>query len=218
MEPVTAPLALGKAVHHAIETLIKGSDVQNAIIEGYAACDFHQQVSLKELSMLVKRAPVATNMGETEVYFRLPLFDAPNAPVIQGYIDLVQKGRLMDWKTNWWAFHVLDNEQTALYAWALSKLQKTDMVEGSLYFLRYQKESKHFFDIAEMEKARVWAADLAREILGKLELLDFLPERYGDIFPYRPSRSCSHCPFALACHKDLKTQKGEDFIANFAKE
>lgn len=217
MEPVTPPLALGKAVHRGIEALINGLDVQNAIMEGYAACDFHPEISLNELSRLVKRAPVAKNMGETEVYFRLPLFHSPNAPEIQGYIDLVQKGKLVDWKTNWRPFHVLANEQPALYAWALSRLQKTNLVEGSLYFLRHKKESKHFFDTAEMEKARKWAAGLADEILKRLELLDFLPEMAGDIFPYRPSHACSHCPFTIKCHEDLKTKRGVDIIANPGK-
>ena len=100
-EHVTAPLALGKAVHQSIESLIKGSDYKNAIMEGYVACDFHPEVSFKEISNLVENAPVAKNMGETEVYFRFPLSDSSNAPQLQGYIDLVQAGKVLDWKTNW---------------------------------------------------------------------------------------------------------------------
>src|SRR3954468_18466697 len=73
-ERLTAPLALGKAVHQSIESLIKGSDYKNAIMEGYAACDFHPKVSFKGISNLVENAPVAKNIGETEVYFRFPLY------------------------------------------------------------------------------------------------------------------------------------------------
>ena len=200
-ERVTKPLALGKAVHQSIESMIKGSDYKHAIIEGYAACDFHPEVSFKEISNLVENAPVFKNMGETEVYFRFPLSDSPNAPQLQGYIDLVQDGRLVDWKTNWRSYGVLENHQVGLYAWALSKLQKTDLVEGSLYFLRYKQESKYFFSSIEMEQAKTWALHLAEEINSKLVLLDIMPEKANEIFPYKPSGACSHCPFVLQCYQ-----------------
>jgi hypothetical protein len=202
---VTAPLALGKAVHHAIESIIKGIDLQTAIIEGYAACDFHPEVSFKEISHLVENAPVFKNMGDTEVYFCFPLSDTPNAPKIQGFIDLVQDGKLVDWKSNWRTYGVLDNHQVGLYAMALSKIQKKEWIEGSLYFLRYKQEKKYFFSPLEMEQGRTWALRLAEEINFKLQLLDIMPEKVKEIFPYAPSFSCSHCPFVLRCYQDNQT-------------
>lgn len=202
---VTAPLALGTAVHHSIESIIKGIDFQNAILEGYAACNFHLEVSFKEISNLVKNAPVFKNMGETEVYFRFPLSDSLNAPQLQGYMDLVQEGKLVDWKSNWRTYGVLDNHQVGLYAWALSKIQKREWIEGSLYFLRYRQENKCFFSPIEMEQARTWALRLAEEIHFKLQLLDIMPEKGKEIFPNVPSSACSHCPFVLRCYRDNKT-------------
>lgn len=206
-ESLTAPLALGKAVHRSIESLIKGSDYKNAIMEGYAACDFHSEVSFKEISNLVENAPVAKNMGETEVYFRFPLSDSSKAPQLQGYIDLVQAGKVLDWKTNWRRYDVLDNHQIGLYAWALSKIQKKELIEGSIYFLRYKQESKYFFSPLEMEQSKMWALRLAEEINFKLYLLDIMPEKVNEIFQYGPSSACGHCPFVLRCYRENKNPK-----------
>lgn len=206
-ERLTAPLALGKAVHQSIESLIKGSDYKNAIMEGYAACDFHPEVSFKEISNLVENAPVAKNMGETEVYFRFPLSDSLNAPQLQGYIDLVQAEKVLDWKTNWRSYDVLDNHQVGLYAWALSKIQKKEWIEGSIYFLRYKQESKYFFSPLEMEQSKTWALRLAEEINFKLYLLDIMPEKVHEIFHYEPSGACGHCPFVLRCYRENKNPK-----------
>ncbi|WP_394237418.1 PD-(D/E)XK nuclease family protein [Niallia oryzisoli] len=203
-ECVTAPLALGKAVHQSIESLIKGSDYKNAILDGYAACDFHREVSFKEIFKLVENAPVVKNMGETEVYFRCPLSDSPNSPQLQGYIDLVQDGRLVDWKTNRKTYDILGNHQVGLYAWALSKIQKKEWIEGSIYFLRYKQERKYFFSPLEMEQAKIWALRLAEEIKSKLVLLDIMPEKVNEIFSYTPSGACGHCPFVLYCFRDNK--------------
>lgn len=202
---VTAPLALGKAVHRSIESIIKGTGFQEAIIEGYAVCDFHTGVSFKEISNLVKNAPVFKNMGETEVYFCFPLSDTPNSPQLQGYIDLVQDGKFVDWKSNWRTYGVLENHQLGLYAWALSKIQQKEWIEGSLYFLRYKQEKKYFFSLLEMEQARAWAMHLAEETHFKLQLLDIMPEKRKEIFPFSPSYACSHCPFVLDCYRDHKT-------------
>jgi hypothetical protein len=203
---ITKPLALGKAVHKSIEAFINGMPLKEAIFEGYSECDFHPAVSISEIAELVKRAPVTKNMGETEVYFRLPLFNSPNAPKFQGYIDLVQGNRLKDWKTNWKSYAVNDNHQVGLYAWAISKLKKYEFVEGSLYFLRFKQESKYFFNKNDMDRSRKWALELANEINFKREMLDLLPEQANDLFPIKPSSACSHCPFAFECYLDNQTE------------
>ncbi|WP_047980644.1 PD-(D/E)XK nuclease family protein [Ornithinibacillus contaminans] len=198
----TSFLALGKAVHKAIESIIKGISFEEAIIEGYSECDFHPDVSIEEISKLVKNASATKNMGETEIYFRLPLSNSPNAPEIQGYIDLVKGNRLEDWKTNWKMYDVNDNHQIGLYAWALHQLKGYDLIEGSLSFLRYKKESKYFFSEVDMENAKQWALNLANEINFKLQMLDIFPEKLDELFPDIPSSSCEYCPFVLRCYKD----------------
>ena len=199
---ITKPLALGKAVHKSIEAIINGLPVKEAVFEGYSVCDFHPEVSINEIAELVRRAPVTKNMGETEFYFRIPLFNSPNAPKIQGYIDLVQGNRLKDWKTNWKSYGVNENHQVGIYAWALSKLKGYEMVEGSLYFLRFKQESKYFFDENDMNQSRLWALKLANEINFKREMLDICPEKANDLFLIKPSSACSYCPFAFECYLD----------------
>ena len=97
---------------------------------------------MEELSDLVSHAPIQ-NMGETEIHFQLPLSDEKSSPIIQGYIDLVSPdgSRIVDWKTNRVRYDVRDNHQVGLYAWAIGQLRNQSYVEGSLFFLRFSRES-----------------------------------------------------------------------------
>lgn len=201
-EPITQPLALGKAVHKAIEDKINGVTHKESVLNGYMEADFHEEISHKEISDLVGNAPMQSNMGETEVYFKLPLSDEANTPIIQGYIDLYSpNGAITDWKTNRIAYDVMDNKQLALYSWAISQIKGINSVEGILYFLRFRRGSKHIFTVEDMEEAREWALDKANEINKKLVLADILPNEYKKLFPANPSRICKHCPFAWDCIK-----------------
>ncbi|QKY69413.1 PD-(D/E)XK nuclease family protein [Lentibacillus sp. CBA3610] len=209
-EPVTQPLALGKAVHQAIDDKINGLSHEEAVLNGYAAADFHKELKQQEISELVDRAPIQLNMGETEMYFKLPLADEANAPEIQGYIDLYEDGIITDWKTNRVSYNITANKQLALYAWAISQIEDLKTVKGVLNFLRFKKESSHTFTVDDMEKARKWALELAKEINEKEGLLKIQPHDYKKLYPAKPSRLCSHCPFAKSCIKinDIETPLG----------
>ena len=161
-EPTTYPLALGKGVHKAIEDKIKGVSHSEAVLNGIIEADFHPEVTLKELSDLVSRAPILENIGETEIHFQIPLSDEKSAPIIQGYIDLVSTGgsRIVDWKTNRVRYGVRDNHQVGLYAWAVGQLKSQSTVESSLFFLRFKRESKHVFN-RDMARSRQWALGVA---------------------------------------------------------
>ncbi|KRG16870.1 hypothetical protein ACA29_03050 [Lederbergia galactosidilytica] len=158
-EPTTLPLALGKAVHKAIENKINGIKHSEAILNGLIEADFHKEVTAEDVSFLTERANVQPGMGKTEIYFKLPLESSENAPLLQGYIDVVaNKGKaIMDWKTNRVPFHVLDTHQAGLYAWAMGELYNTSYVVGTLYFLRFKKRSSHCFTPFDMDNARLWA-------------------------------------------------------------
>ncbi|WP_382391922.1 RecB family exonuclease [Lentibacillus juripiscarius] len=202
-EPMTQPLALGKAVHKAIEDKINGIPHQESILNGYAEANFHEELTQSEIADLVEKAPVQSAMGDTETYFKLKLADEANAPQLQGFIDLIQpNGRITDWKTNRVPYKTLDNHQLALYAWVVSQLKGLHSVEGCLYFIRFRKESNHVFTPEEMEQARQWALDTANEINGRLALLKSHPDNAGMLFPAHPSKLCRHCPFAWECLKN----------------
>ncbi|HET7658424.1 MAG TPA: PD-(D/E)XK nuclease family protein [Bacillales bacterium] len=200
-EPVTKPLALGKAVHKAIELVIKGKTVDQAVLTGWLEADLHPDVTQMEIKELLQNAPVQPGMGETEVYFRLPLSDSLGAPELQGYMDLITGDSLVDWKTNWAMYDVLGTHQVGLYAWALQQLKKIPVVKGRLHFLRFKRSSEHLFSRADMEKARKWALHWATEIENKLFLLHVAPEEKDVLFPATPSSACSHCPFAVECYR-----------------
>lgn len=204
-EPVTKPLALGKAVHKAIELIINGTDFEESIKQGLIECDFHEEVTPDEIRELVRKAPFQKLEGQTELYFCTPLFDdEENSPKIQGYIDLADGNRIFDFKTNRMMYNVTDNYQVALYAWALSKLKGFNQIQGNLIFLRHNRESSFMFDKDKMNEAVEWARGLVKEIRFKLEMLEFAPDKADELFPFKPSSLCKNCPFILDCYKHSK--------------
>lgn len=202
-EPTTYPLALGKGVHKAIEDRMKGFTHEDAVLNGLIEAEFHEEVTKEELSWLTANAPIHRMSGEVERYFKIPLADEEDAPMIQGFIDVSSPTHIVDWKTNRVPYDVRDNQQVALYSWAISQLEGSDNVYGELFFLRFKRSSGYRYNSQEMEEARKWAYNLAKEIQGKLELLKTMPELKEELFPAKVSRFCSHCPFSVECYREF---------------
>lgn len=200
-EPLTLPLALGKGTHKGIEVKINGANHSEAVLEGYIEAEFHPDINVGELSKLILNAPLHRVNGETEIHFVLPLSDEADSPKIQGFIDLIDENAIYDWKTNRVIYNIRDNFQIALYAWAISKIRGFHKIYGTLFFLRFRRESKFQFTEFEMEEARKWAYGLARQIQGKLALVQAIPDLKDELFPATPSSYCSHCPFAISCFR-----------------
>lgn len=206
-EPTTLPLALGKAVHQAIELILNGYDIDDALIK--AIMESELILNFDEVKNLVKKAPIRKGEGlkkgvEVEKHFRLPLSDSENSPYIQGYIDLVREVfgtyEFIDWKSNRIKYKPLDKKQLPLYAWALSKIYKSSHIIGDLFFLRYFKnaQERKSFSKEDMEEARAWAEKIAIEIEDKLLFLK-LGEPVNELFPHKMNSNCKHCSFAAEC-------------------
>lgn len=207
---MTQPLALGKAVHKAIDSKIRGISHDQAITNGFIEAEMHRDLNYHDISSLVQRAPITIGMGETETYFKLPLTSGENAPMLQGYVDVVQsRGSIIDWKTNRLPYDVRETQQVGLYAWAVSQIKELNVVRGSYYFLRFRRESSYLFTEKEMDEARQWALNLANEIIEKLDLYVMFPDKYQVIFPAKPSRFCKHCPFSKECYRTFKNTRGD---------
>src|SRR5690625_3243745 len=205
-EPSSLPLALGKGIHKAIEDKMNSAPHNEAVINGLIEAEFHPEVSMDELSKLTWNAPIQGKnkiAGETEIYFKIPLSDERNAPMIQGYIDVVGNRFIVDWKSNRVPYEVRKNHQIGLYAWAMSKLRNMPEVYGTLYFLRFRKGSSFKYTKKEMEESRLWALNLSKEIQGKLSMVQSIPDLKDDLFPDKPSTYCSHCPFAANCFRQF---------------
>jgi len=194
---------LGKGVHKAVEDKINGVSHSEAVLNGMIEAEFHPEVTMDEMSELVSHAPIKENMGDTEIHFQLALSDEDSAPTLQGYIDLVSQdgSKIVDWKTNRVRYDVRDNHQVGLYAWAIGQLKNRNTVEGSLYYLRFRRASKHVFNKSDMESSRQWALRVANEINSKREILDLLPEEVENLFLSTPSSHCRHCPFVIECYR-----------------
>lgn len=206
-EPVTEPLVLGKAVHMAIELILKGQEVDEAILS--ADMEAELLIDSKELRELVEKAPIRKGEGleeevEIEKYFKIPLSNSENTHYLQGYIDVVRNifgsYEFIDWKTNRVKYSPTDTMQLSLYAWALSKMYQADEVTGTLFFLRYFKNAQErmTFHTKDMEQARAWAEKIAIEIEDKLSRLDS-GEQVENLFPFQPNPHCAHCSFAGEC-------------------
>lgn len=203
-EPVTLPLALGKATHRGIQDKINGIPHEEAVINGYIEAEFFPGLTYEEISVLVNNAKLPVEPVHTEMYFELPLipFDE-HSPKINGYIDVIStKGDfIIDWKTNRKMYHVLDTYQVGLYAWAAHCLYGVQNVVGTLYFLRFKKQSTHVFTFQDMENARIWALNLAEAIRAKIDLYEAMPNDVEFIFPAKPSANCKNCPFVMECYR-----------------
>src|SRR5699024_1928318 len=200
-EDMTLPLAFGSAVHLAIENVLKGKTVIEAVLDALDEVN-HPEVNPQEVKDMVMNVPIhgANGVrGEIEPHFVLPLANEPNAPKLQGFIDVLGDGYIFDWKTNRVPYKVTDNNQIGLYAWAVNQLKGWEKVYGSLFFTRFKRESRHLYTSKDMENARKWAYTTAKEIQGKLELVNAMPELLEELFPSTPSRTCSHCPFSATC-------------------
>lgn len=211
-QPDTLPLAFGKAIHVAIEAVLKGSTYEEACIQGAAAVDFFPGVKLTDLLRLLRNVDFSNYAGEyTEYHFELPLSDAPGAPRLQGYIDLVQPAmgythireggyaEIVDWKSNWQTYPVLRTKQLGLYAWAAAKLWRLEHIRGTLYFLRYRKPLSHVFTAHERDEAAKWALQVANEIELRIEVVTAFKEMAEELFRPKSSKECRHCPFAAEC-------------------
>jgi len=206
-EPVTKPLALGKAVHKGIELLIQGADEEEATVAALIECDFHPEVTREEIASLMRSAPVME--GRTEVHFELPLAPASELK-LQGFIDLMQPGEIFDWKTNRRMYGPTDTMQLPLYAWAAMEMDDLDLVRGTLYFLRFRQPKSHLFTKTEAEAARAWAYRLAHEIAEKVDIHGTFPELKGTLFPPQPGSHCRHCPFAAGCLERENSENGRN--------
>lgn len=213
-EEMTLPLAFGSAVHLGIEYVLNGDTLSNAVVKAMHEIDFYPEVNPNEVMQMISNAPIHGGngiRGEIETHFKLPLSNEADAPKIQGFIDVLGDGFIFDWKTNRVPYKVTDTYQIGLYAWAINQMKRWEKVYGSLYFTRFRRESRHLYTLDEMEEARKWAYDTAKEIQGKLEILKAMPELKDELFPEIPSRNCSHCPFSVDCFiKNNQIHKYED--------
>lgn len=217
----TLPLALGKGAHKGIEERVRGTKFDDAVLAGYLEGNMHEGIKLDELSRLIAKAPVhelRDVVDDVELHFQLPLSDEPNAPILQGYIDLITiDRRVFDWKSNRIPYKIQNTFQMGLYAWAMWKMYGWTEVSATLVFLRFKNNNKstHIFKIKEMEIARKWAYDLAKEIDGKCLDLKMFPEDEAILFPSKPSSRCASCPFAIEC---LYKQSNIPHIKKLRKE
>lgn len=214
----------GKTVHKAIayilrDKLPKDKAIEKALQE--AEFKHEAQKVFDVIDQLVVKMSERIDIQYVERHFQLPLNpDDKNSPEIQGHIDLSltdsEIPTVIDWKTNWKRYTPLDDYQLGIYTWAISqtlaqiKGAQVEKALGMLYFLRYRDEHLHVYTGEDMEKARLWAYNLALEIEEKILSLTIDGEAPEDVFAKGPGNHCKTCSFAAEClnHSEQAAKSG----------
>ena len=204
-DPAGAPAILGKTVHKANELCLKGSSFDDAVVTAYLE-EGDSTVDKYTVESMVKTALSYHYRGPTEQHFILPLAEGIK---LQGYIDLVpnngQIPTVVDWKTGFKIYHVLDTWQIPLYAAAVMEQTGAEIVKGVLAFLKFKTTRTALIGRKEALQAKTWAIRAAEEIQKRLELLAILEP--SEVFPAKPSPACGNCPWSVQCLRaDLKAR------------
>ena len=220
-EPVSEPLALGKAVHAAIEKFLKAqwanekkdmsACVAEAVAEALVPISFDEALQLC-LNPVVRERTFCYGPPEIEQRFDVQLDDAGSYG-LQGTVDYSERNLtddktclLLDWKTNRVKYGA-DCLQMRLYAAVLARRYKVRQVMAQLVFLRYHGEAcveTAFIDARAMEDAWQWAIEKAREIEGNLASLQAFGGDPETLFPARPCAFCHNsCGYAYQCTRGV---------------
>lgn len=196
-DPAGFPAILGKTSHKAIELCYNGYFFEDAIVTAWLE-ESDMTVEADELRSLVQTALSYGLNGIPEKHFVLPLAQGIN---FQGYIDLLDYNReiplIVDWKTGWNQYKVMDTWQLPLYAAAVMEETGAQMVQGMLAFLRFNRTESAVITRETASQAKAWAVRTAEEVQLRLDLLSGLEAR--EAFPSSPSPACRHCPWSYEC-------------------
>ena len=207
-DPAGPPAILGKTVHKANELCLKGCSFEDAVVTAYLE-EGDSTVEKQTVESMVKTALSYHYSGPVEQYFIMTLAKGVK---FQGYIDIVpnnvQIPTIVDWKTGFKRYKVLDTWQLPLYAAAVMEQTGVDVVKGVLAFLRFNTTRTALIGQKEVALAKTWAINTAEEIQQRLELLAILQP--NEAFSAKPSPACGNCPWCVQC---LRTELGIRLIA-----
>lgn len=215
-EPPTEISEFGRAAHKAIKYILadnlpKEQAIEKAISE--ASLPFDPQELDKVIGQHVMGFAGKVKPEQVERYFELKLSDEDDAPVICGYIDLDLDNGIIDWKSGWKVKGPQETYQLGIYAWAKSRETGIEEIAGQLFYLRFPRDLNHchLYKKEDMEKARKWAYDLAREIEGKMLSLAFEEDTADSLFPDTPGNHCRGCGYACECYQKYEqSQQSEE--------
>ena len=223
-EPISEPMALGKAVHAAIERFLKAQwanekkdmseCVAEAVAEAPVPISFDEALQLC-LNPAVRERTFCYGPPEIEQRFDVQL-DAAGAYGLQGIVDYSERNLtdektclLVDWKTSRAKFGA-DSLQMRLYAAVLARRYNVDQVLAQLVFLRYHGGAcveTAIIGENEREEAWNWALDTAREIEGNIASLQAFGGDAQMLFPARPCAFCHNsCGYAYQCSRGVALQ------------
>ncbi|KLU62327.1 PD-(D/E)XK nuclease superfamily protein [Peptococcaceae bacterium CEB3] len=201
-DPPGPPAVFGKTVHKAIELCLHGYSFKDSVTIALLEKG-DSTVDRATMKSMVKTALSYGLRGPTEQHFVLPLAAGIK---LQGYIDFeglsAPPPLIVDWKTGYKTYQVLDTWQLPLYAAAVMKKTGERTVKGVLAFLRFRRTQHAQITKEKASLAVSWAIQMAEEIQQRLDFLAVLEPH--EAFPYRASPACGNCPWSLLCLREEK--------------
>jgi CRISPR/Cas system-associated exonuclease Cas4 (RecB family) len=196
-DPAGAPAILGKTVHKAVELVLNGRSFDEAVLAAIAN-EGDSTVDKSIVESMTKTALAYGYKGSTEQHFVMVLAKGIR---VQGYIDVIvyngQIPTIVDWKSGFKLYKVLDSWQLPLYAAAVMEQRGIETVKGVLSFLRFNTTRTTLIGRKEASLAKAWAIQIAEEIQERLDLLAIFEP--NEIFPAKPSPACRNCPWCVRC-------------------
>jgi CRISPR/Cas system-associated exonuclease Cas4 (RecB family) len=196
-DPAGAPAILGKTVHKAIELVLNGRLFNEAVLAAITN-EGDSTVEKSIVESMVKTALSYGYRGPTEQHFVMVLAKGIR---LQGYIDVISNNgpilTLVDWKSGFKLYKVLDSWQLPLYAASVMEQRGIEAVKGVLAFLRFNATRTTLIARKEASQAKAWAIQIAEEIQERLDLLAIFEP--NEIFPAKPSPACRNCPWCVRC-------------------
>lgn len=198
-EPANEPMAFGKAVHTAIEQILKNkAGMAEAAITGALEAEKETEIYVRpdEVMNLLKWLPKVDKTAFIEQEIILSLGDSPFTPKVRFIPDvLISNGELIDWKSGWGAS---DPMQLKVYAY-LAKKSGYDIKKARIINLRNPKRNQEIeINQLELDEAEIWLLQNILEIESRLERL-LVGEDAADVFPPIANAYCKSCSKLHQC-------------------
>lgn len=177
LEYSTPALELGRKVHEGIAKFITTGEIIDEVAEFLT----HKVYSLK---------------GIPQEFVEKPVKFSVNGMQMEGVIDVIVSGQIVDWKTNW--VKNSDPKQLLLYTYG-ARQEGLDVEKAVFHYLRYDEDVKIDLQEENIQKTLDWV----KQILENIAECQLDYDLSGDIEAFSKttnSAECLRCPYRNLCN------------------
>ncbi|WPX08123.1 RecB family exonuclease [Anaerocellum danielii] len=177
IEYTTPALEFGRKVHESIAKFITTGELDETVAE-----------------FITER--VRQFKGTPQEFVERPIKFLVDGIPMDGFVDIVVNGQIIDWKTNW--NRNADEKQLLLYAYGLNQ-EGFEINSAAFHYLRYGEDVPVELSEKNIQQTLDWTKQVLENI--KDAELDF--ELSEDINTFKKAEStatCLTCPFKTICN------------------